>query len=213
MKPREKFSEFGITGLSDHELVSILLGSGVKGNDIASLATKVLEVLKRMILEKEVSLERLNKIKGVGKVKAQRIVAALELGRRLYVFKEGQLLSSRDVWILTRHLASDSQEKVMVLYLNGRNELLESKEIAKGRVNSAYIDNRVIFKRAIELMATGIILVHNHPSGDLRPSDSDISTTQMVRSACELFGINLIDHIIITSESYCSIAKECMVEK
>lgn len=205
LKPREKFQEFGADGLSNCELISILLGSGVEGKSVFDVSKRVEKIIVKYTAVDSSSITELQKIKGIGKVKAQRIIVALELGRRIYDDKSTKLLSTRDVWLLTRSMLTDNNEKVFVLYLNGKNQLLGTKEIASGGHNSTYIDVRILIKRAIELLATGIILVHNHPSGDIKPSTSDIVTTRSIRSACELMGIRLLDHVIITTDSYFSI--------
>lgn len=205
LKPREKLIEFGVKSLSNHELIAILIGSGIEGKDVFSISKKVEKLILKIFNTDSFSIKEFQVIKGVGKVKALRILSALELGKRIYSDKAQKLLSTRDVWLLTRSIVNGGNESVIALYLNGNNQLIDSLEIARGGINSIYIDVRLLLKKAIELMSSGIILVHNHPSGNVKPSDSDIVTTKTVRSACELMGIKLIDHVVVTSESFCSI--------
>lgn len=205
LKPREKFQEFGADGLSNCELISILLGSGVEGKSVFDVSKRVEKIIVKYTAVDSSSITELQKIKGIGKVKAQRIIVALELGRRMYDRNLSKILSTRDVWLMTRSMLKECNERVIALYLNGRNQLLDSKEIASGGGNSTSIDMRLLIKRALELMASGIILVHNHPSGNLSPSNADIVATKTVRSACDLMGIKLLDHVIITENEYSSI--------
>lgn len=205
LKPREKLHEFGVEGLNNYELIAILLGSGIEGKDVFSISRKVEKVILNNSYLGSTSVQDFQKIKGIGEVKAQRLSSALELGRRMYDRNLSKILSTRDVWLMTRSMLKECNERVIALYLNGRNQLLDSKEIASGGGNSTSIDMRLLIKRALELMASGIILVHNHPSGNLSPSNADIVATKTVRSACDLMGIKLLDHVIITENEYSSI--------
>ncbi|HQF37118.1 MAG TPA: DNA repair protein RadC, partial [Candidatus Dojkabacteria bacterium] len=178
----------------------------IEGKNVFSISKRVEKVIQNNASLGSISVQKFQEIKGIGKVKAQRLSSALELGKRIYNQEVTKILSTRDVWLMTKSMTKDCNEKVIALYLNGRNQLLDTKEIASGGGNSSFIDMRLLIKRALELMASGIILVHNHPSGNVKPSNSDLVATQTVRSACDLMGIKLLDHVIVAEDEYTSIS-------
>jgi DNA repair protein RadC len=203
MRPREKFDELGKDALSNKELISIILGSGSRNASVLNLSKEV----ARLIEEdgKKVKLSDLALIKGIGLVKAQKILASLELGRRLYSTTNQSITGSRDVWLLSSEITNSSQEQVMILFLNGNKELIEKTRIAMGTLNCIHLDIGAILRKAFQIGAGGVILVHNHPSGDCTPSQSDITVTNRLEKACQLVGLEFFDHVIVAKEKFLSI--------
>ena len=155
------------------------------------------------------------KFKGIGPAKAITIVAALELGRRRQtenVHELKKIGSSKDVYHIFLSLLADiPHEEFWVLYLNQANKIIGKEKISSGGIASTIADKRMIIKSAIDRLAPGIILVHNHPSGNLKPSQSDIDLTNKTKAAAKLFDISVFDHIIVSSSGYYSFADEGMI--
>lgn len=205
--PREKMKRLGAGSLEDEELVAILIGSGIKGASVSHLAKLVSKCIKHSAATTSNGGETCNfsKIPGIGLIKSQRICAAIEFGRRLSVSKKTVIKSVRDVWLICSSDAQSKTERVWALYLNGSNELIKKHEIASGARNCVMIDIRETLWHAIKHKSCALILSHVHPSGKLIPSTSDIETTKQFRKACNLLGLKLLDHVIITRTGYISI--------
>lgn len=211
-RPRERLEHFGVKSLADHELLAILLRTGTKGNNVIGLAIEVLKVVEGINRLKQVSLQELMQIPGIGKVKATEILAAVEFGRRISKstqLKEGTVSSSE--WVgqyLQEELSNLNQENVMALYLNTKNEIIKKDIVFIGSLNSSVAHPREIFNRAISYSAARIIIAHNHPSGNIEPSEADLSFTNRMVEAGELIGIELLDHFIIGENCYLSLREE-----
>ncbi|MFN5417630.1 MAG: RadC family protein [Flavobacteriia bacterium] len=210
-RPREKLILKGRTNLSDSELIAILIQNGTKEKSALDLAKDLLANSQNSLLEfSQKSVNELCKIKGIGPAKAVTIIAALELGRRrkeAELNKKVKIVKSEIAYELIRFYLEDlKHEEFYVMYLNKANILLHTKRISIGGVTGTVVDNRILFKEAIECLATGIILVHNHPSGQLRPSEQDIKLTKKIQQIGELMEIVVMDHIIVTPEYYYSFA-------
>lgn len=199
--PREKLKQRGIASLSDTDLVSVILGAGVEGNDVFDVARRVVRTMSRQSqTKKKVEWTDLVRIHGMGVVKAMQIECAVELGSRLSTGKDQNvpvIRCRRDVEKLCRNMSKRTQEHVVVIALNARNQILGRKTIAIGSMNKAVVEPRDIFSWALEMHAAAIILVHNHPSGSRDPSAADSAFTDRVGKAGELLGIPLIDHVIV----------------
>ncbi len=213
--PREKLKRLGIGGLSDTDLIAVLLGSGIEGKGIKKLSRSVsyymhshLKEMSSKNLEGGVThsmtlipeWRKLIAIKGVGEVKAMQIQCALELGRRFFAKTntEARIIRSRsDVLSLCSYLKKMRQEHVVVIALNARNEVIAKKTVAIGSLNKAVVEPRDILGWALVQYASGIVLVHNHPSGSTEPSSADLTFTDKIRKASELLGVNFIDHVIV----------------
>ncbi|MEA3357635.1 MAG: DNA repair protein RadC [Patescibacteria group bacterium] len=202
--PREKLETKGLEGLTDADLISILLGSGIEGVDVRKLAVKVFRLVSEHIKDNQkdgvVDWNDVAQIRGIGKVKAMQIVCALELGKR--VFGQPKCLKTiisckDDVVSVVGHLRTRKREHVVVLMLNARNELMGKKTVAIGSLNMTVVEPRDVFVDAVKVGASGIILVHNHPSGDTSPSEADNRFTERIKKAGELLGIELLDHVIV----------------
>lgn len=200
-RPREKLARFGSEGLSDVELLMIIIGSGTQRNPVGLSAKRLLEKLDEnpMVDADEIAL-----IPGIGTAKSKQISAALELGRRRTARMGRSITSPVDVYAEIRHYADRDQEQFIVCSLNGAHELIQANMVTKGLINRTLIHPREVFVLPIEKRATAIILAHNHPSGKLEPSDEDIELTKRLKDCGDLLGIKVLDHLIITPSGYFS---------
>lgn len=200
-RPREKMHAKGPESLSDHELLAILLGSGTKGSDVMTVAGRILKVLDG---NKELSLDELKKIEGVGPAKATLIAAALEFARRR-IRPEGLKISfPADVLPLIQHYADRKQEHFLCVSINGANAVIQSRVVSVGLVNRTQVHPREVFADPITDRASAIIVAHNHPAGTLTPSTEDKEITEQLKSSGETLGIRLLDHIIFNQKGYYS---------
>jgi DNA repair protein RadC len=212
-RPREKLMTHGIQSLSTSELIAILIGSGIKNQSAVELARKILGSAANDLDQLgRFSVSDFMKVKGIGKARAIAIVSALELGRRRKLSESAdrqKITSSGDVYeILYQHLADLSHEEFWILLLNRSNKIIEKRKISQGGISGTVTDIRMILKFAIEALASSIILCHNHPSGNLQPSEADIQVTRKLKESSALMDINLLDHIIIAGKQYFSFADE-----
>lgn len=210
-RPREKMIVKGTSSLSDAELIAILIGSGNREESAVGLSKRILaSVNNNLNALARVSVEQLMQFKGIGEAKAVSIVTALELGRRRRLEEaliQSKITSSKDVFEVMQPILGDLQhEEFWVLYLNNFNKIIYKSQVSKGGITSTIVDSRLIFKKALELAAVGIVLVHNHPSGTLKPSESDKKLTQKIKIAGETLDIKMLDHLIITEKAYFSFA-------
>ncbi len=203
MLPREKFLKMGIDSLSDEELVSILISSGIKGISYSVLSKRVLKILKK----NKFSFECLERLKGLGRVKSIQLLCALELGKRIYGYScERAVISNTELaFNQLRYLVSRKQEHLVALFLNARYELLERKTLSIGTVNGLNISPRDVIIPALKQNSTFVILGHNHPSGTSKPSQEDGVVNRNIKQALELVGIKLLDHIVVSREGWQSI--------
>lgn len=201
-RPREKLQQKGAEALSDIELLAILLGRGIEGHDVMSVAARVLKVVDNN--KEKPDIEELKKIKGVGSAKATLIAAALEFTRRR-IRPEGLKISfPADVLPLIRHYADRKQEHFICVSINGAKEVIKSRVVSVGLVNKTQVHPREVFADPITDWASAIIVAHNHPAGSLTPSNKDIEITKQLKSAGETLGIRLLDHIIFNHKGYYS---------
>jgi len=215
-RPREKLLKKGTSALSDAELVAILLGSGSSKQSAVELAREILDSCNNNIncLGKK-SLKDLMKFKGVGEAKAVSIVAALELGKRRKLedaIKQAKITTSRSAFEYFQPLMGDLQhEEFHVLFLNRANLIIDSLKISSGGTTGTVMDVKLIIKHALDRLAQGIIISHNHPSGNKQPSGADTQITNKVKEAAALMDINLLDHIIIADNDYFSFADDGLI--
>tara|TARA_R110002072_G_scaffold239338_3_gene397317 strand:- start:252 stop:947 length:696 start_codon:yes stop_codon:yes gene_type:complete len=212
-RPREKFAGKGKNSLSDAELIAILLGSGNRDETAVELAKRILSsVNNNLNALGKLDLHSLKKFKGVGEAKAISIGAALELGRRRKLEEEEKkpkISSSKDAFQLVEGVLADlPHEEFWVLLLNRANQLITKQNISKGGVSGTVADAKLIFRGAIEKLASAIILCHNHPSGNLKASQADIKLTEKLVQAGKTLDIAVIDHIIVGNQGYLSLADE-----
>lgn len=205
-RPRERMLAKTAKHLSDAELLAILLGTGSSKQNVLVISQAIVKQFPEKGLKK-MRLQDLVKIPGVGKSKAARILAALELGERLYSsssLTKVTISSTQDLLPHIREYAGKKQEYLVVFYLNTRNELLQKEIVGVGTLNSMMITPKEIFSHALTIPCASLIVVHNHPSGDPTPSDDDINFTRRIHEAGEVMSIPLIDHVIIANSEYFS---------
>lgn len=215
-RPREKLLNRGKQHLSDAELLAILLGSGSREETAVGLAQRILKGQDNNLNELgKCGLSELTKFKGVGEAKAISIIAAMELSRRrqLADIKERpQIRSSRDAYNLIAPILMDLQhEEFWILLLNRSNRVIGRECISTGGVSGTVVDAKIVFRKALEAVASSIILSHNHPSGNLKPSQADIDLTRKLRRAGEHLDISVLDHLIISERGFYSFADEGMM--
>lgn len=212
-RPREKLLLKGRSILTDAELIAILIGSGSSELSAVELSKKILSSVDNNLNSlAKLSVEELTKFKGIGEAKAISIVSALELGRRRKATSEQRktkITCSQDVYTaISAELLDQPTEQFWVLMLNRSNHIIKKRAISLGGVSGTVADPKVIFKYALQDLASGIILIHNHPSGNLKPSHADRKLTQKMVESGKLLEIPVLDHLIFTDESYYSFADE-----
>lgn len=200
--PREKLQKYGTDKLADHELLAIVLGSGIEGTNVLELSKKILKLINRVGKEK-ITFDELCAIKGLGKTKASQVIATLALGKR-FTREAPEVLSAEDVWRLCVDIRGSKREHFLAFYFDTQHRLIERHIISIGTLNSSLVHPREVFEPAVTLHAASLILVHNHPSGDLEPSTEDREVTQRLMAAGELLGIQLLDHVIISAAGFLS---------
>lgn len=212
-RPREKCARLGLQGLSNSELIAILLGTGSREDSAVSLASRLLMTAKNdLYLLGKMSQEELQSIKGIGEAKAIRILSAIELGKRRQAAPlpvKKSVSCSRDAYQLIRaELSELPREEFWVLLLSRSNRLMEKVKISQGGVSGTITDIRIILQSAFSKLASAMILCHNHPSGNLKPSQADLKITKKISEAAKLMDISVLDHIIVGDEAYFSFADE-----
>ncbi|MBI5222360.1 MAG: DNA repair protein RadC [Candidatus Magasanikbacteria bacterium] len=205
-RPREKLAIKGSQALKKEELLGILLRTGIKGKNVLALAKDILRVYggKKLL---DVSYRELKNIHGVGPAKATHILAAIELGKRLYkekTEKEIFIHSSEDTVKELSHIRENKKENFIALYLDARNRLIYKETVSVGTLNSSIVHPREVFEPAIRHFAAQIILAHNHPSGDPEPSEDDLVITRRLIEAGKIMGVEITDHVIVGKNSFIS---------
>jgi DNA repair protein RadC len=212
-RPREKLLLKGKSALSDAELLAILMGSGSKNESAVDLAKRILRESNDNLIElSKLGVNELIKFKGVGEAKAISVIAAMELGKRrrgAEALEKKKITSSRDVFEFFSSIYGDhTYEAFYILLLNRANRIIREVQISEGGFSGTVADPKKIFKIALESNATSVILSHNHPSGNIQPSDADIKLTHKLKGAGEMLDLPVIDHIILGEEKYYSFADE-----
>ncbi|MBA7518051.1 hypothetical protein ES705_10116 [subsurface metagenome] len=215
-RPREKLLGKGLNSLTDAELIAILIGSGNRNESAVELAKKILKGVKNNLNELgKLTVEDLMASKGIGEAKAVTIIAALELGRRRKqadIMEKKKISGSKDVFEFFQPVLADlPYEEFWILLLNRSNKIIEKFKISQGGISGTVIDVRMILKNAIEKLASSIILCHNHPSGNLQPSEADKKITTKLKDAARIMDMQVLDHLIITDSSFYSFADEGML--
>jgi DNA repair protein RadC len=215
-RPREKLIQNGTSGLSDAELLGILINSGTKDKSAIDLGRELLaSVNNNLNALGKLTIADLTTIHGIGNARAVTIAAALELGRRRKLAEipdAVQIKCSKDVADIFQPILSDLlHEEFWILFLNRSNRVINRMKLSQGGISGTVTDVRIVMKKAIEYLASGIIVCHNHPSGNLNPSDSDTTITQKIKEAGNLLDIQLLDHLIISDKDYYSFADNGML--
>lgn len=214
-RPYEKCLKYGPGKLSDAELLAVILRSGASGTSCVDLAQEVLKLSKTdegLLGIHHVSMQELQTIRGVGKVKAAQIKCIGELSKRIASMSKKMKLDFKDPGSIAAYymetLRHEEQEKMLCMMLDTRNHLIGEEVLTVGTVNSSLVSPRELFLKALQFHAVYIILVHNHPSGDASPSKEDILITRRIHQAGALIGISLLDHIIVGDQCYCSLFEQ-----
>lgn len=208
-RPREKLMLKGKSALSDAELIAILIGSGNRNESAVDLSKRILSgVNNNLNALGKLSMASLTEYKGIGEAKAISIIAALELGRRRRTEEAVELVkitSSKAIFELMQPIVGElPHEEFWIIYLNNSNKVLSKAQLSKGGITGTLVDVRIVFKKALELGATALILCHNHPSGTLVPSEADKHITRKLKLAGESLEVKVLDHVIVTENSYFS---------
>jgi DNA repair protein RadC len=209
--PREKLMGKGPGALSDLELIAVLLSTGTANNSILDIAKRILDLAQNSLGEvARLPISDLINIHGIGKAKAVYFKAAIEFARRTQfeaVPEDFKVITSKDAFrVLGPHLGGLAQEEFWMLLLNRRSKVIRKNMISQGGMTSTIADPRVIFRQALYFEASSIIVAHNHPSGNLTPSPADIDLTKKLVAAGRFLEIQLVDHLIISGNNYCSFA-------
>jgi len=212
-RPREKLLRKGKVALSDTELIAILIGSGNREESAVELSKRILSSIDNSLNTLgKLTVNDLTKFKGIGEAKAISIITALELGRRRRLeeaLEKPKISSSKSVFDVMQPIIGELQhEEFWIIFLNNANKIQLKTQMSKGGITGTLVDTRLIFKQALELSATGLILCHNHPSGTLKPSESDINLTKKIKKGGEVLDIKVLDHLIVTEKEYYSFADE-----
>ena len=212
-QPREKLLQKGRSALSDAELIAILIGSGNRNESAVDLSKRILAFANNNLNELgKLSIKQLTEFKGIGEAKAITIVAAMELGRRRRIeeaLEKNQISSSANAFELLQPIIGElPHEEFWIIYLNNSNKVIQTIQLSKGGITGTLVDIRLALKVALEVVATSIILAHNHPSGTLNPSEADKQLTQKLKTASESLDIKILDHLIITEKAYFSFADQ-----
>ena len=215
-RPREKLLTKGKGSLSNAELIAILIGSGTKEKSAVELSREILASCDNDLHKiAQLGVDELQQFKGIGEAKAISIVSALELGRRRKdseAIKKPQIMSSVQAYeYMKGDLLDQPHEEFWIVLLKRNNEIIGKEVISKGGVSGTMVDAKILFKKALAALASSIILVHNHPSGNLKPSNADITLTKKLKEAGNTLDIQVVDHLIIAGESYLSFADQGLI--
>ena len=215
-RPREKLLSKGKQALSDAELIAILIGSGSRNESAVELSKRILASINNNLSSLgKLSVTDLMKFKGIGEAKAISIITALELGRRRRLEEALELpkiTGSKAIFDIMQPLIGEiATEEFWIIYLNNSNKILHKSQLSSGGLTGTVVDVRLVFKKAVEINSTAIILCHNHPSGNTKPSDADIQLTKKMKLGGETLDVKVLDHVIITEKAYFSFADEGLI--
>ena len=216
-RPRERLIQLGVENISNEDLIAILIKSGCHNYSVRDIAILILKRIERLNNLVDIRLETFKDIKGLGSIKIIELMAAIELGKRIYLQREEgdktKLNEPETIYLTNLYLFKDKkQEYFYCLYLDNKNHLLERKLLFMGTINRSVVHPREIFKEAYLLSSSGIICMHNHPSGDIMPSIEDIELTKNLVEIGKLQGIKVLDHLIVTNTGYYSFYKEGLIK-
>ncbi len=209
-RPREKLKQKGSIALSDIELVAVILGSGNKQQDVLTIASKI----ARVVAEKKgnITIDMLSRIEGIGIAKAAQILAGFELARRYISRNSIKITCANDILPILRDISNKRQEYFVCISLNGANEIIEKRIVTVGLLDRSQVHPREVFADVITDRAASVILCHNHPSGELRPSNSDLKIHEQLTEAAKILGIKVLDHIIVAQSGYYSFQEQGLIQ-
>ena len=201
-RPREKLKERGASALTDEELVAAILGRGVEGQDLRTISRSVAKLIRNH--RENLTIEHLTAVRGMGLAKAAQILSAFELARRYLIKDAVKVTGAQDVIPLLADIADKKQEHFVCISLNGAHEVIEKRIVTIGLVDRSPVHPREVYADVISDRAAAVIFAHNHPSGDLKPSNSDLKIQEQLTEAGKILGIRVLDHIIVTKKGYFS---------
>ena len=210
-RPRERLFRVGVENLSNEELLSIILKTGTKDESVKMLSLELLKKIESIDRLKDININTLTSINGIGKTKASFILASIELGRRIYLNKNNsstiKLTNPKSIYLYMKGLLFDKkQEYFYCLYFDSKQQLIDKKLLFIGTINKSIVHPREIFKYAYLLSSSSIVCIHNHPSGDISPSKEDIIFTKALIDIGKVQDIPILDHVIVGSDNYYSMA-------
>jgi len=205
-KPREKLVKKGVQALKNDELLSVLIGSGIKGKDVRKLSKEIIAIFDDDF--EGLSLDRLRSIHGLGVAKASQIISAIELAKRYTSVSNKKITSAEDVYKELKYFSTKQQEYFLVITLDGASHIINKRTVFIGTLNQSLVHPREVFADAIADRAAGIIIAHNHPSGTLSASRADLAITQRLDEVSKLVGIELLDHVILAKDGFYSFVDE-----
>jgi DNA repair protein RadC len=208
-RPREKLREKGAAALSDEELVTAILGMGTAGVDVRTIARQVASLIREH--KTGLTLDHLQAVPGVGLAKACQILSAFELARRHLLKDTVKITVAQDVLPLVDDIAGKQQEYFVCISLNGANEVIAKRGVTIGLLDQSPVHPREVFADVITDRAAAVIFVHNHPSGDLQPSQSDRNTHEQLTEAAKILGLRVLDHVIVTKKGYFSFQENGLI--
>ncbi|MGQ7562541.1 RadC family protein [Streptococcus suis] len=212
LMPRERLLELGPERLSNQELLAIFIRTGTKKEPVSILSNNLHNQLENLAALKDLSIEELQSLTGIGRVKAIEIKAMIELGKRINqseLLLNDRILGSEKLGRkMIQEIGQQKQEHLVAIYLNTQNQVIHQKTVFIGSVNRSIAEPREILHYAVKCMATSIIIVHNHPSGSVQPSKNDLLFTENLKNSCETLGLVLLDHLIVGQKDYYSFREE-----
>lgn len=209
-RPREKLREKGTASLTDEELVAAILGMGTAGIDVRTMARQVVGLIREH--REGLTLDHLLSVPGIGLAKSGQILSAFELARRYLLKETVKIENAEDVLPLLADIAGKSQEHFVCITLNGANEVIEKRVVTIGLLDRSLVHPRDVFADVITDRAAAVIFAHNHPSGDLQPSDADLKTQEQLVQAAKILGIRVLDHIIVSKKGHFSFQEARLAE-
>ena len=201
-RPREKLNEKGASALTDEELVAAILGRGVEGQSLVTISKSVAKLIRKH--KEDLSVEHLTAVRGMGLAKAAQILSAFELARRHLIKDTVKITGAQDVMPLLADIADKKQEHFVCISLNGAHEVIKKRIVTIGLVDRSPVHPREVYADVISDRAAAVIFAHNHPSGDLKPSNSDLKIHEQLTEAGKILGIRILDHLIVTRKGYYS---------
>lgn len=201
-RPREKLKERGASALTDEELVAAILGRGVEGQDLGAISRRVAKLIQKH--KKKLSVDHLTAVRGMGLAKAAQILSAFELARRHLIKDTVTITGAQDVMPLLADIADKKQEHFVCISLNGAHEVIKKRIVTIGLVDRSPVHPREVYADVISDRAAAVIFAHNHPSGDLKPSNSDLKIHEQLTEAGKILGIRILDHLIVAKNGYYS---------
>ncbi|HFI0601652.1 RadC family protein [Streptococcus sp. P25B114] len=212
LMPRERLLELGPERLSNQELLAIFIRTGTKKEPVSILSNNLHNQLENLAALRDLSIEELQSLTGIGRVKAIEIKAMIELGKRINqseILLNDRILGSEKLGRkMIQEIGQQKQEHLVAIYLNTQNQVIHQKTVFIGSVNRSIAEPREILHYAVKCMATSIIIVHNHPSGSVQPSKNDLLFTENLKNSCETLGLVLLDHLIVGQKDYYSFREE-----